>query len=476
MAFSESTYYALPICLQNVACSFVGWRINRKRYGPSFMRYLREACERGQWSADRVIAYQNERLAEFIQHSVKTVPYYRDLFETLKIDPREIRSRDDLRCLPILTKRDVQENGEQMLSDAISQKQRVMAHTSGTTGSGLQFATTHDSIGQQWATWWRYRGWHGLKLGQWCGYFGGRSVVPLAQESPPFWRYNIPARQILFSGYHMSVENMSYYVAQLNRRRPPWLHGYPSLLAMLASHILDTQTDLGYQVRWITTGAENLLAQQSQVIEKAFGVCPREHYGTAEAVANISECENGKLHVDEDFSAVEFVPNEDGPGYRIVGTNFTNPATPLIRYDASDVCELSDEPCSCGRTGRIVRDIDGRLEDYVVLKNGSRVGRMDHIFKDIANIREAQIYQECVGEITIHIVRGTGYSQADEDFLLRETKQRVGEDTAIGINYVDAVPRTATGKLRFVVSHLQEGQLASLGRQCDTDRRDRPAG
>ena len=129
----------------------------------------------------------------------------------------------------------------------------------------------------------------------------------------------------------------------------------------------------------MTVGAENLLAQQAALIRQAFGVKPRQHYGMSEAVANFSECEQGRLHVDEDFAAVEFLPNPAG-GYKIIGTNLSNLATPLIRYEVGDVASLADAPCDCGRPGRVVAAVDGRKEDYVVLKNGSRLGRMDHIF------------------------------------------------------------------------------------------------
>ena len=149
--------------------------------------------------------------------------------------------------------------------------------------------------------------------------------------------------------------------------------------------------DLGYHVRWVTVGGENLLKGQEEVMTRAFGIRPLQHYGLAEAVANISQCERGRLHVDEDFAAVEFLPEESGQGHRIVGCNFTNLATPLLRYDTGDVVTIDEQGCGCGRPGRVVAAIDGRREDYVELGNGARVGRMDHVFKDMTNIREAQI-------------------------------------------------------------------------------------
>src|SRR5712692_6242824 len=162
----------------------------------------------------------------------------------------------------------------------------------------------------------------------------------------------------------MSPDNLDAYVCELRRRQPPWLHGYPSLLALVVGYMLERKIDLGYRVRWITIGAENLLPQQTELMQQALGVRPLQHYGMAEAVANISECEHGQLHVDEDFAAVEFLTGADGTGHKIVGTNFSNWATPLLRYEMGDMATMSDRGCSCGRPGRVVAGIDGRLEDY----------------------------------------------------------------------------------------------------------------
>jgi len=389
----------------------------------------------------------------------ETVPYYRRQFGKLGISSRDIRTLDDLQCLPVLTKQTVQDRHEEFLSEAIPPRRRVMAHTSGTTGAGLRFAATAEALAEQWAVWWRYRLRLGIPFDAWCGYFGGRSIVPLRRGKPPFWRYNLPGRQIFFSGYHMSPPNLDAYLAQLNKRQPPWLHGYPSLLALLASHILQTGQGLGYQVGWITTGAENLLPQQTKLIERAFGVRPIQHYGMAEAVANISQCEDGRMRVDEDFAAVEFLPNSDGPGYKIIGTNFSNRATPLLRYDTGDLAELPADCAADQHGGRVAERIDGRREDYVLLKNGARLGRLDHIFKDCLNIRESQIRQDRPGHMILHVVRGPDYEQADERQLIAETAKRVGDEADFEIVYVDHIPRTKSGKLRFVVSSIQDQAL-----------------
>lgn len=451
-------YSRLPIALQNLACNFAGWQIQRRRYGNGFLELLSDVEARAHLNHEQCEEFRDQRLASFIQQVVTMVPFYRSRFREWGVDPSHLRCLSDLRQLPVIDKGVVQEHSDELTPDGLHRGPRILLHTSGTTGSGFHFWATLGAEREQWAVWWRYRRWHGINLDTWCGYFGGRSVVPVSQSCPPFWRVNSPARQILFSAYHMTPVNLLSYVSELRRRRPPWLHGYPSVLVLVAAFILETGADLGYQVRWITTGAENLLPQQVELIQKAFGVKPVQHYGMAEAVANFSECELGLWHTDEDFSAVEFIPTHNENTYRVIGTNFSNPATALVRYDTGDIVTLFSGVCPCGRPGRLVERVDGRQEDYVVLQNGACIGRMDHIFKDLLSIREAQIYNERPGKIVYRIVRGKDYGPQDEQRLLEETRLRLGDLVSIRIEYVDRIERSRTGKLRFVVSDIPDGR------------------
>ena len=459
MQVLASFYCALPVTIQNTMCSLEGWRVKRQRFGFDFPSLLREVENHAFWSAEAICNYRDTRLREFIKHSFLTVPYYRRHFKALGVMPQDIKGVADLKHLPVLTKAEVQVNYQGLRSDAAATGRRFDITTSGTTGGGLLMMTTRHAIQEQWAVWWRYRRWHGLDFGVWCAYFGGRDIVPYRQTKPPFWRYNFAGKQIIFSQYHMNAANMPYYVEELKRQKPPWLHGYPSLLAALAGFMLDHDIDLGYQVRWVTAGAENLTPHQTMLIELAFHTKPRQHYGMEEAVANFSECEFGNLHVDEDFSGVEFLPCQDGPGYRVVGTNFTNYAFPLIRYDVQDVVSLAQEACPCGRPGRIVGGVDGRLEDHIILRNGARFGRMDWIFKDALNVREAQVHQQENGDIIIYIARGKSFSPDDELKLKSLLKEYIGSENRVRFEYVEQIQRTKNGKLRFVISEVDAGKI-----------------
>lgn len=451
----ESIYQNMPIPIQNLMCSIEGWRINHYRYGKVFKTLLKEALERETWSKDQILNYRDNKIKNFIQHSVNTTPYYTNLFNELDLAPDAIKGLDDLKKLPILKKSQVQENPELFRSSKTLPKNARVSHTSGSTGSGLHFWTTQEALCEQWAIWWRYRFWHGISKDTWCGYFGGRSLVPNEQKSPPFWRVNPIGKQWMYSTYHLSDTTALSYLKHLKYTGVKWLHGYPSFLALLASYALSLDFDLSSQIKWVTIGAESLLPQQSSIIEKSFGVTPIQHYGMAEGIANISQHADGNLVVDEDFSAVEFIKENDET--KVIGTNFSNWLTPLIRYDVGDLVYIDkNKPLSNShlRGCRCVESIDGRKEDYIKLPSGKKIGRLDHIFKDLIDISEAQIIQHNEKTLDIYIVKGKNYSSVTRINLLKELQQRIGLELKLITHEVDKLTRTKSGKLRFVISKL----------------------
>ena len=148
--------------------------------------------------------------------------------------------------------------------------------------------------------------------------------------------------------------------------------------------------DLPFRITNVTVGAESLLAEQKNSISKAFRCNVFEHYGLAEGVVNISQSADGKLIVDEDYSICEFLDHKLG-AKKIIGTNLHNYHLPFLRYDTGDLLDLTGQR---NLLGREVKSIIGRVEDEITLKDGTKVGRLDHFFKDQCNIYEAQIIQK----------------------------------------------------------------------------------
>lgn len=449
--------------MQNLAVNLEGIRVERRRYGSPYDATQKSVNERLRYDDQQLKTFHESRLLTQFASGQKSI-FWAAQFRIYGVEVDSSDPFQELRKLPVLSKSDVRRNCADILVPSAGRK-LIRRHTSGTTGAGLVFYETRECELETWATWWRYRKSHGIKKGDLCGYFGGRSVVPVGQNTPPYWRLNHPARQLIFSNYHLSPSTASSYLEQIANVGIEWLHGYPSFISLLASYVKDAQRPLAEGVKVITFGAESLTPLHVATISQAFPKAVlAQHYGQAEAVANISQCTEGALHVDEDFSLVEFEKIEGSENrYRIIGTNLINPAFPLFRYDTGDIATLEHgSECECGSQWRVVGDIDGRIEDYVILPNGVKVGRLDHIFKDMTSVCEAQIIQRTPAEIEIKLVKAAGYSEEDEKHLEEEFRTRLGDEIALEFKYCERIERTKAGKIRFVISYLlptEENQI-----------------
>lgn len=345
----------------------------------------------------------------------------------------------------------VKDNFEALISNDFDKNRMIKRSTSGTTGSGLTFYTTDKAIHEQFETFWRARNNIGIEFEEYNATFGGQNVVPLEQNKPPFWRYNIPGNQVYFSVYHLHEKNIESYISELGKKKIKWIHSYPSSISLIAKYMIENDIELKHKIRYITTGSENLMDTQKDMIYNAFGVVPYQHYGQAENVAIFSEDLDHKILVDEDFSAVEFIYDSELQIYKVVGTSLNNYAMPFIRYEIGDVADYTET-----NEGRRINFIDGRSDDYIILSNGTKVGRLAHVLNGVSNISESQIVQKRIGEINIRVVKGRDYNLEDEKQLIKNMQTKIGETEKIYIEYVNEIPKTKNGKLRFVISEIKK--------------------
>lgn len=440
-------YGKLPVFAQNIACSVEGFRIQKERFGLNFQKCLEEYLRRGSWSPERLAAFRDERLRHMVHYCYDHVPYYHRTFNEGGINPQDIKTLEDMSVLPVLTKADVNAQPDQFVSSEYSGK-KIHYHTSGTTGSGFVFLTSPEAIWEQWSCWWRFREALGIELGTPQATFGTQRIVPASQTKPPFWRLNKPGKQMYFSAFHMRDAYLQSYYEAICDSEVEWIHGYPSLLSVLASYMVKKGLSFS-QVRWVTTGAENLYKHQADLIFRAFGAMPYEHYGMSEGIANFSQDRSRRMFVDEDYAAVEFLEKDDGTA-EVVGSTLTNELMPLLRWKIGDRVKVKVD-----RDGRReIKSLEGRSEDYLILPNGTKVGKLDHVFKDTIHIAEAQIYQHADYSVTIIAVKTEDDTSEDERLAMTQLEESLNQKIPIEFKYVDEVPRSKSGKLRFVISEV----------------------
>ncbi len=424
------------------------------------LRRTRKAIEESQWlSPEGWQALQLEEARRLALHAATQVPYYRELFGRLGIDPLAWRSLDDLHALPELSKDDVIEVGAGLLAEG-GPRLRFKGSTSGTTGRAMLGWRDRASIAFEQAFVERQAAWAGYRPGQRRAWLRGDPVVPAHQSDGPLWRHNRAENMLMLSSYHLSPGNGAAYIEALERFDPVMLQAYPSSISYLARWLEEhDQVYRGPSLRGIVTSSETLGAADRQVIAERFGCRVFDWYGAFERVAAIGTCEHGNYHVLEDYGCVEFEPNGDGTA-NLIGTGFGNRSMPLIRYRADDVVVPADPGyrCPCGRSFRVVERVLGRVDDVIRTPDGRHVVMLDWIFSGLFGLMEAQVVQDRLDEVRIRIVAGNEFGFADEQALLARALERLGPRVRIRIERVAQIERTRNGKFRQIVSRLSGEQ------------------
>ena len=445
-------YRHSPIVAQESLITVRSSLRNLMREGREFEALSSQLDDSQWWSQRELLAFQSQQLRTIVQAAARDVPFYRERFRDAGIRVSTLTFPQDLARLPLLDKAEVRAAGRSLISD----KRRwplFPGSTSGTTGAPLTLYQDLQAINRENAFIWRQLGWAGMRRGQRRAWMRGDLIVPATQSSPPYWRTNRAENMLMLSSYHLSDAAAKDYLDALTAFDPVVIQAYPSSVGFLAGWMLAAGIRYrGGALRGIVTSSETLTADIRADIECAFGCRVFDWYGQFERVAAIGTCEQGRLHVVSDYAFVELLPAGDGL-FEIVGTGHNNLSMPLIRYRTGDLVRPAPEGrrCCCGRPFPLIDEVVGRADDAIKLPDGRSIGRLDHVFKGVDGVLEAQIRQDSAGLVRILVVPSATFGDLTRELLLRNARNRLGDSISLEVQRVDSIPRTANGKFRGVV-------------------------
>lgn len=476
----EKLYNISPVPVQTFMLNAKAVELYWERYGRKFRR-LAEEFDRLQWlSRSELQEYQDERLRKLITHAYEHVPYYHEVMTNSGLLPSDIRTAGDLHKLPLLTKDLIRQHMPRMISRKANRILLRHGHTTGTTGSPLdlrydiRMCVVHHVVD------WRQKKLAGMRYREPYACVLGKVIVPIRQERPPFWRWNYVNNQLFLSSFHLKDENLPHYFDRLRQDKIEFLEGYPSTVFILAMHLIRNKTT--FPLRAVLTSSETLFSQQREAIEEAFCCKVFDFYGMAERAVYATECENHNgHHLNQDYGITEFLDRAGNPApmgalARIVATSLHNFAMPMIRYVTNDCSSLKPDACSCGRSFPLMDGVATKNESIVTLPDGRLISPsvLTHPFKPLYSVLGSQIVQKSFDELLVRIVRGPGYSRADENKLRDAFRERLGDNIRVQIEYVAELPGGAGGKFRWVISNIDpfganphEAQFPSTGLSDD---------
>ncbi|MBQ7727799.1 MAG: phenylacetate--CoA ligase [Clostridia bacterium] len=333
-------------------------------------RYFQPEIERA--SREEIVRIQNEKLVKQIKHVWEDLPYYRKKMMDAGITPDDIKTIDDIKKLPFLSKADLRDAYPYgMLAKPLKDCVRIQS-TSGTTGKRVvAFYTQHD-----------------LDLWEECC---ARAIVAAGGTNEDVcqvaYGYGLfTGGAGLHGGSHKvgcltvptSSGNTERQIMFIMDLKATILCCTPSYAAYLA----ESMKEMGYGPDDIPLkagifGAEPWSEEMRHNIEEMLGIKAYDIYGLTEISGpGVSfECsEQRGMHINEDHFYAEIIDPDtgetlpEGSQGELVFTCLDKEAFPMIRYRTRDICVLTREKCSCGRTHVRMRKPQGRTDDMLIIR------------------------------------------------------------------------------------------------------------
>lgn len=323
-------------------------------------------------SRETILAWQNERLVKQVQHVWDNVPYYRAKMEAKGLTPADIRGVEDLHKLPFVTKDDLRQAYPYgLLAKPLSECVRIQS-TSGTTGKRVvAFYTQHD-----------------IDLWEDCCaraiVAAGGTKEDVCQVSYGYGLFT--GGPGLNGGSHKvgcltiptssgNTERQIMFIKDLNATILCCTPSYAAYLGESMKEMGMGPDDIPLKAGIF--GAEAWSEEMRQDIQKTLGIKAYDIYGLTElsgpGVSFECSAQSG-MHINEDHFIAEIIDPDtgevlpEGSKGELVFTSITKEAFPLLRYRTRDICVLSREKCSCGRTHVKMAKPMGRSDDMLIIR------------------------------------------------------------------------------------------------------------
>lgn len=405
---------------------------------------------------------RDARLRHIVAYAARTVPYYQKLFQEIKLDPRDIKSADDLDRIPLLDKSTVRGNPRLFLSTSRKGKESTRFVTSGTTGKPTEIFHDVNSVlanigfGQReravYQTFYR-----DTRTPKELYIVYSTSTIRKVWDIYRKWTF-LPApqdRTIL-----SVVEPFHSIVDEINRARPDVITAYGSYLETFFKAVHARRIDI-HLPRLLIYVAESMTSEGKKFIENTFRIPVLTRYNAVEVfkIGFFCEQRNG-FHLHEDLCHVKIVHANGekakiGEKGEVVISNLVNHGTVLLNYRLGDVASISGDQCSCGRTLPVLSELDGRVEDIIFLANGEFLHprAVWNVFKSRNEILEYQLVQHEPTRFQLKLV--TVNRQNYENIIERvanDLRDLLGPSAAIECEFHEELAREGSGKFKPVLS------------------------
>ena len=429
---------------------------------PTFA-YL-ESMERSQWlTRAEVERLQMDKLKALLRTAVRHSPWHAERIRAAGLDVEgagTVLTHDDLRRLPTMTKHDARANVDRIHWPGVPGGS-FRYTTGGSSGEPLIFYFGRRRQASDAACRIRARRWWNVDVGEREVYLWGAPVELDKTDRIKTIRDRL-LNQLVLNAFEMSATNMDAYLGAVQAFRPRSIYGYASSVALLAAHARERAARLRLpELRVVCTTGEPLYPHQRTLIEQVFGVPAANEFGSRDAGFIAHETPQRQMLLTSESNILEILDPEGRPvpageiGEAVI-TGLCSDAQPFIRYRTGDMVRVSAEGCRDGRGLHVLSEVAGRTTDFVIRSDGTIMHALAviYVLRDVDGVLEFKFIQHTVRDAEVLIVAGPGWSDGAKARIIAGLAVRLGSDVRVSIRLVDAIPAEASGKHRYVVSHV----------------------
>ncbi|MGB4626525.1 MAG: hypothetical protein WBI36_01770 [Erysipelotrichaceae bacterium] len=434
------------------------YRLHKER---RILPILNELEKNQYLTCEEIENLQKTKLSNILKIAVDNVPYYDYLKkESAEIFSDGISSKQMLDKFPVLTKKIIIDNYKSLINPRCQNKV-IKNYSGGSTGKPVKLL--QDSVMRDYglAATIRSDRWAGWEFGSSVFKFWGASRDQSAHLKEKAKRFLF--NEYVFDAFGWDKDTIKTIYKLMKKEKPEIIIAYASALYFYVDTVIQMGLKPNHVPKGIITSADMLYDWQRKEIEEYFNCKVFNRYGCRELGLISCECkEHNGMHISSDRIYLEVVddnnqPVPDGCAGRILITDLTNTAMPIIRYEIGDIGTISKQrTCKCGRGLPKLESIQGRITDYIVSSDGKYVSgtALTTVVPQLNNVQQIQIIQKEKGKVLTKVVKGANYSKQDELNIETVLKKYLGIDMIIEIEYVSSLLNEKSGKYRFVVNEM----------------------
>lgn len=443
----KKTYFNLPTPVKTFLGEMYGSIPLEIRFGSHYKKHQKILDHFENSDKQFQLDYMYNKTYETLSFAYENIPYYKHIFDLHGFRIDDFKSLSDIKKVPYLTKEIIQNEIDSLYTDKIDKP--IVMHTGGSTFTPTTFYVPLNTSRAKEKPYTQYI------FGK-IGYRDRDKTLVLRDLDTSdkihekYWDYEKVANYLRLSADHINVKYIVKILDEIKQFNPKYVYAYPSSVSFFINACRQAGINEMKGVKGVILSSEIVFPEQIDKIKSFFGCQVLSHYGHSERTSVGFRIDHQPYHFLNSYGLTRIVEDE------IVTTSFDNFVMPLINYKTKDFVKGSPTFIDEGDIVKDVYDIEERLQEYLVTKNGSLRSVMSigigH-FDGYEHIKAAQYYQDKPGHLTINI-QSEHPKKVDVVKIVKDLEEFVKHEISFDVNFIDKIQKTSRGKWKSCIQKL----------------------